>query len=84
VPLCVGISGHQFFSDSRSLAIDLVGRGSKPSQHRFCHRERDLALTGKDLLGARVAQGRNVSKILAADEDVRGRIDGSRALDDAR
>jgi hypothetical protein len=52
---CLGISRHQFLSHARSLAIDLIGCRTETPQHRFGHRKRHLAFTGKHLLGTRLS-----------------------------
>jgi hypothetical protein len=44
-----------------TLAIDLVGRRTEPSQHSFGHRQRNLPLARKHVLGAGVPQLRHIA-----------------------
>jgi hypothetical protein len=64
-----------------ALAVDLIRGRAEPTQHGLGHRERDLALAGKHVVGAGAAELRHVAQVRAAHEDVLRRVQFPRRPD---
>src|SRR5688572_29106961 len=75
-------TSKQFSADSIPFAVNLIRGGAQSPQHGFRHRQRDLALAGKNLLGAGTPEGRHVPQVCTTDEDVDLRIELPRHADD--